>query len=190
MRKEQAIRIWAVGENHSLRLGEEKKLKSVEDLGWNKVAKLIDGCFLINTYRRYLAPTTETGWQQDNDQWRMIYCFIRLNQQAEAQQEAIALSKPTNGEHWSKWKCNGAIDGQCKQRGVLWHVGLVRDSLLFPTATKTEGNQSRQTLLSQIQQASNFNGDWSSNTVSEIQQKQLSDTTKRSNSKLSDCTGD
>jgi len=41
-------------------------------------------------------------------------------------------------------------------------------SLLFPTATKTEGSHSGQTLLSQIQQASNFNGDWSSNTVSEI----------------------
>ena len=46
-------------------------------------------------------------------------------------------------------------------------------SLLFPTATQTEGSQSGQTLLSQIQQASNFNGDWLSNTVSEIQQKQL-----------------
>ena len=63
-------------------------------------------------------------------------------------------------------------------------------SLLFPTATQTEGNQSGQTLLSQFQQASNFNGDWSSNTVSEIQQKQLSDSTKRSNSKLSDRTVD
>jgi len=63
-------------------------------------------------------------------------------------------------------------------------------SLLFPTATQTEGNQSGQTLLSQIQQASNFNGDWSSNTVFEIQQKQLSDSTKRSNSKLSDRTID
>jgi len=30
---------------------------------------------------------------------------------------------------------------------------------LFRTATQTEGNQSGQTLLSQIQQASNFNGD-------------------------------
>ena len=63
-------------------------------------------------------------------------------------------------------------------------------SLLFPTATQTEGNQSGQTLLSEIQQTSNFNGDWSSNTVSEIQQKQLSDSTKRSNSKLSDHTSD
>ena len=63
-------------------------------------------------------------------------------------------------------------------------------SLLFPTATQTEGNQSGQTLLSQIQQASNFNSDWSSNTVSEIQQKQLSDSTKCSNSKLSDRTID
>ena len=61
-------------------------------------------------------------------------------------------------------------------------------SLLSPTAT--EGNQSGQTLLSQIQQASNFNGHWSSNTVSEIQQKQLSDSTKRNNSKLSDRTID
>jgi len=32
-------------------------------------------------------------------------------------------------------------------------------SLLFPTATQMESNQSAQTLLSQIQQASNFNGD-------------------------------
>ena len=63
-------------------------------------------------------------------------------------------------------------------------------SLLFPTATQTEGNPSVQSLLSQIQQASNFNGDWSSNTVSEIQQKQLCDSTKRSNSKLSDRTID
>jgi len=63
-------------------------------------------------------------------------------------------------------------------------------SLLFPTATRTEGSQSGKTLLSQIQQASNFNGDWSLNTVSEIQQKQLRDSTKRSNSKLSDCTID
>jgi len=35
-------------------------------------------------------------------QWTMVCCFIRLNQQAEAQQEAIALSKPINSEHWSK----------------------------------------------------------------------------------------
>ena len=64
-------------------------------------------------------------------------------------------------------------------------------SLLFPTATQTEGNQSGQTLLSQNPTGvSNFNGDWSSNTVSEIQQKQLSDSTKRSNSKLSDRTID
>ena len=63
-------------------------------------------------------------------------------------------------------------------------------SLLFPTATQTEGNQSGHKSCHKIQQASNFNGDWSSNTVSEIQQKQLSDSTKRSNSKLSDRTVD
>jgi len=42
-------------------------------------------------------------------------------------------------------------------------------SLLFPTAIANGGNQSGQTLLSQNPtQASNFNGDWSSNTVSII----------------------
>ena len=61
-------------------------------------------------------------------------------------------------------------------------------SLLFPTATQTEGNQSGQTLLSQ--NPTGVNGDWSSNTVSAIQRKQLSDSTKRSNSKLSDRTVD
>jgi len=35
-------------------------------------------------------------------QWTMVYCVIRLNQQAEAQQEAFELNKPTNREHWSK----------------------------------------------------------------------------------------
>jgi len=59
-----------------------------------------------------------------------------------------------------------------------------------PYSNANGGNQSGQTLSSQIQQASNFNGDWSSNTVSEIQQKQLNDSTKRSNSKLSDRTVD
>ena len=59
-------------------------------------------------------------------------------------------------------------------------------SLLCPTAMQTEGNQSGQTLLSQNPTGVKLNSDWSSNTVSEIQQKQLSDSTKRSNSKLSD----
>ena len=61
-------------------------------------------------------------------------------------------------------------------------------NFLFPTATQTEGNRSGQTLLSQNPTGVKLNGDWSSNTVSEIQQKQLSDSTKRSNSKLSDRT--
>jgi len=35
----------------------------------------------------------------------------------------------------------------------------VHHKAVVPTATQTEGNQSGQTLLSQIRQASNFNGD-------------------------------
>jgi len=43
VRKEQAVRSWAVGKNHSLTLGEDKKPKSVVARGWNKVGKLFDG---------------------------------------------------------------------------------------------------------------------------------------------------
>jgi len=57
----------------------------------------------------------------------MVYCFIWRSQQPEALQESIALSKPTNSEHYSKWKCNSAIVHQCKQRGVLYHIGSVSD---------------------------------------------------------------
>jgi len=47
----------------------------------------------------------------------MVYCFIRLNQQAEALQKAIVLSKPTISEHcWSM-----------QTKRVLCHIGLVRD---------------------------------------------------------------
>jgi len=34
----------------------------------------------------------------------MVYLFIRLSQQAEALQEAIALSKSNISEHQRKWK--------------------------------------------------------------------------------------
>ena len=38
-----------------------------------------------------------------------------------------ALGKPTVSEHQSKWKYNGIIADQCKQKVVLCHIGLVRD---------------------------------------------------------------
>ena len=41
--------------------------------------------------------------------------------------KAIACSKPTISEHWSKWKHNGTIVDQCKQWGVLCHIGLAKD---------------------------------------------------------------
>ena len=41
--------------------------------------------------------------------------------------KAIARSKPTISEHWSKWKHNGTIVDQCKQRGMLCHIGLAKD---------------------------------------------------------------
>jgi len=41
--------------------------------------------------------------------------------------KAIACSKPTISEHWSKWKHNDAILDQCKQRGALCHIGLAKD---------------------------------------------------------------
>jgi len=41
--------------------------------------------------------------------------------------KAIACSKPIVSEHWSKWKHNGTIVDQCKQRGALCHVGLAKD---------------------------------------------------------------
>ena len=56
----------------------------------------------------------------------MVYCFIWLSQQAEAPEKAMAPSKPTISEHLSKWKCNGVIADQYKQKGVLCHIGLVR----------------------------------------------------------------
>ena len=34
-----------------------------------------------------------------------------------------ALSKPTINAHWSKWRYNGIIADQYKQRGVLCHIG-------------------------------------------------------------------
>ena len=41
--------------------------------------------------------------------------------------KAIACSKPTISEHWSKWKHNGTLADQCKQRGALCHTGLAKD---------------------------------------------------------------
>jgi len=41
--------------------------------------------------------------------------------------KAIACSKPTISEHRSKWKLNGTIADQCKQRGALCHIGLAKD---------------------------------------------------------------
>ena len=41
--------------------------------------------------------------------------------------KVIAWSKPTISEHYSKWKHNGTIADQCKQRGALCHVGLAKD---------------------------------------------------------------
>jgi len=41
--------------------------------------------------------------------------------------KAIACSKPIVSEHWSKWKHNGTIVDQCKQRGALCHIGLAKD---------------------------------------------------------------
>ena len=41
--------------------------------------------------------------------------------------KAIACSKPTISEHWRKWKHNGTIVDQCKQRGALCHIGLAKD---------------------------------------------------------------
>jgi len=39
----------------------------------------------------------------------------------------IACSKPTISEHQIKWKHNGTIADQCKQRGALCHIGLAKD---------------------------------------------------------------
>ena len=41
--------------------------------------------------------------------------------------KAIACSKPIVSEDWSKWKHNGTIVDQCKQRGALCHIGLAKD---------------------------------------------------------------
>ena len=41
--------------------------------------------------------------------------------------KAIACSKPTISEHYSKWEYNGTIADQCKQRGALCHIGLAKD---------------------------------------------------------------
>ena len=41
--------------------------------------------------------------------------------------KAIACSKPTISEHYSKWKHNGTIVDQRKQRGALCHIGLAKD---------------------------------------------------------------
>jgi len=62
-------------------------------------------------------------------------------------------------------------------------------SLLFPKQRKRRAINQGKLCCHKIQQASNFNGDWSSNTVSETTNK-LSDSTKRRNSKLSDRTVD
>ena len=42
--------------------------------------------------------------------------------------KAIACSKPTISEHLRKWKHNGTIVDQCKQRGALCNIGLAKDS--------------------------------------------------------------
>jgi len=87
---------------------------------------------------------------------------------------------------WNYWTCSSKHLGPSqKTLRPSWCPKLVTGlscSLLFPTAIAngTEGNQGNL-CCHKIQQVSNVNGDWSSNTVSEIQQKQLSDSTKRSN---------
>jgi len=41
--------------------------------------------------------------------------------------KAIACSKPTISEHYSKWKHNGTIVDRCKQREALCRIGLAKD---------------------------------------------------------------
>jgi len=41
--------------------------------------------------------------------------------------KSIACSKATISEHLSKWKHNGTIVDQCKQRGALCHIGLAKN---------------------------------------------------------------
>ena len=62
-------------------------------------------------------------------QWSMVNGLLFHMTQPTSRSiiKAIACSKPTISEHWSKWKHNGTIVDQCKQRGALCHIGLAKD---------------------------------------------------------------
>jgi len=57
---------------------------------------------------------------------RFIVSYDSANNQKHYK-KPLHQTKPIISEHQSKWKCNGAIADQRKQRGVLCHVGLVKD---------------------------------------------------------------
>jgi len=56
----------------------------------------------------------------------LLFHTVWLSQQTGALQEAIALSKPTTIVNIRANENTMAMVDQCKQRGVLCHIGLVR----------------------------------------------------------------
>jgi len=55
--------------------------------------------------------------------------LFRMTQPTNRSNTRSHCTEQTNhhSEYESKWKCNEAMVEQCKQRGVLCHIGLVRD---------------------------------------------------------------
>ena len=84
-----------------------------------------------STIQKFMGPTSanQNCLPPAPQPWlrSMVYCFIWLKPTSRSIIKAIACSKPTISEHWSKWKHDGTIVDKCKQRWALCHIGLAKD---------------------------------------------------------------
>jgi len=75
-----------------------------------------------NHFKRIFWPCLSAQWSMVNG-----LLFHMTQPTSRSIIKAIACSKPIVSEHWGKWKHNGTIVDQCKQRGALCHIGLAKD---------------------------------------------------------------
>jgi len=60
-------------------------------------------------------------------EWTMVIVSYDSANKQEHYKKPLHWANQPQQRTLEQWKCNGAMVDQCKQRGVLCHIGLVRD---------------------------------------------------------------
>ena len=71
------------------------------------------------------GSTNKTSWSNDGNGNGLLFHMTQPTSRSTI--KAIACSKPTISENYSKWKHNGTIADHCKQSRALCHIGLTKD---------------------------------------------------------------